>query len=65
MRRIRGVEVLGLSVAHDPAAKGDHAAAGVEDGEHHPVAEGIEDAAAALQDEICVRELLIGKAHVR
>src|SRR6185312_1605600 len=47
-RRLGRVEVLGLALAHHPAAEGDGAAAAVVDGEHHPAAEAVVRLAAAL-----------------
>ena len=39
--RLRGVQVLGLGIPHDPAAETDDPAARVHDGEHDPVPEFI------------------------
>ena len=41
-RRVRRVEVLGLFVAHGPAAKANDLLIGADDGKHHPAAEHVE-----------------------
>ncbi len=43
---LRGVEVLGLALADNPAAEGDHPALPVEDGEDDAVPEAVVEAAA-------------------
>ena len=47
-RRLRRVQVFRLALVDDAAAAGDHAAAGIADREHQPVAEAVVMALAAL-----------------
>ena len=47
-RGVRGVEVFGGGVIHHPAAEANDVAAGVDDGEHHPVAEAVVDPAVLV-----------------
>ena len=59
---IGGVEVLGLHVADGAPAEAEHVAVGVDDGEHGPVAEHVEDPAVPFQHQPGGDQFLFGKA---
>ena len=54
-----GVEILGLGVIQHPAAKADHIAPDIENGEHQPVAETVVNSAVFLTHQVCIPQLLI------
>ncbi len=62
-RRLRGVEVLGLSVAHDTAAEADDPVCRVHDGIHDPVPKLVVQAPLLIKgrDSGC-QDVVIGKA---
>ena len=64
--RLGGVEVLGLTVAHDATAKGNVMALLVKDGEHHAIVKAIRELSAPATDgHVGVNHLLRGKARLR
>jgi len=63
-RRIGGIEILGLSLAEDPATEGDHAAAQVVDREEQPAAEaGCERAILPSSQETRLEQHLVTHAQ--
>ncbi len=60
-RGLRRVEIFGLVVAQHPAAKGDHPAAAVADGEHHAVAKAVVALAVlgVLDQQACIDQRLL------
>ena len=64
--RLGGVEVLGLTIAHDAPAKGDIVTLLIKDGKHHAVVNTVRELPApAAHGHIGVNHLLRGKARLR
>ena len=64
--RLGGVEVLGLTIAHDAPAKGDIVTLLIKDGKHHTVVKAVRELSApAAHGHVGVNHLLRGKARLR
>ncbi len=64
--RLGGVEVLGLTIAHDAPAKGDVMTLLIKDGKHHAVVKAVRELSApAAHGHVGVDHLLRGKARLR
>ena len=64
--RLGGVEVLGLTIAHDAPAKGDIVTLLIKDGKHHTVVKAVRELSApAAHGHVGVDHLLRGKARLR
>ena len=57
-----GVEILGLGIVQHTAAKANHIAPHINDGEHQAVAETVVDSAVLLTNQVCVLQFLVGIA---